>query len=288
MGTHVPYLSRAAGSLLLRQRRSKRAHASVCNSTSFLEGNFAMPQPLSRVRPNANIRLAPDSLDNKPELATLIAHIFAQWAAIEAEVGMLLVRILGATAEPARAMYSILTSQALQMLALNAAAKSALSTEQFEVFEAVLSVLETVQKPRNKLAHWIYGQCAELPNVMLFADPQSLKEMHTARVLALSASGKLKHSESDKAFGVDRKSVFVYRKSDLERIKRDLTDASKMMVHFRYYLNPIVTTEAEIKKAGDGPGTAAGSLRQLSSLRLFREALDRLHADQKNIHLSPI
>jgi hypothetical protein len=237
--------------------RSKRAHASGCDSTSFLEGAFAMPQPLSRVRPNASIRLAPDSLDGKPELATLIAYIFAQWATIEAEVGMLLVRILGAT---------------------------------FEVFEAVLSVLEAVQKPRNKLAHWIYGQCAELPNAMLLADPQSLKEMHTARTLipALLASGKLKRGESDKAFGVDRESVFVYRKSDLERIKRDLADASAMLVHFRYYLNPIFTTEAEIERAGDGPGTVSGSLRQLSSLRLFREALDRLRADQKNIPSSPI
>jgi hypothetical protein len=273
-----------------RTNRSKRAHASGYNSTSFLEESFAMPQPLSRVRPNASIRLAPDSLDGKPELATLIAYIFAQWATIEAEVGMLLVRILGATAEPARAMYSVLTSQALQMLALNAAAKSALSTEQFEVFEAVLSVLETVQKPRNKLAHWIYGQCTDLPNAMLLADPQSLKEMHTARALipALLASGKLKRGQSDKAFGVDRKSVFVYRKSDLERIKRDLTDASAMLVHFRYYLNPIFTTEAEIAKAGDGPGTVSGSLRQLSTLRLFREALDRLRADQKNIPPSPI
>jgi hypothetical protein len=266
--------------------RSNRAPASGYNSISFLEGSFAMPQPLSRVRPTASIRLAPDSLDGKPELATLITYIFAQWATIEAEVGMLLIRILGATAEPALAMYSVITSQRIQMLALNAAAKSALSTEQFEVFKAVWSVLEAVQQPRNKLAHWIYGRCAELPDAILLADPQSLKQMHTATTLL--ASGKAKRGEADKAFEVDRKSVFVYRKSDLKRIKRDLTEAREMLVHFRYYLNPIFTTEAEIKKAGDGPGTVSGSFRQLSTLRLFREALSRLRADQKNSPSSPI
>lgn len=86
-----------------------------------------MPQPLNRVRPNAFFRHDPNVLDDKPKLAELVANIFAHWGLIEHRLSLLLVRVLGADAEPALAMFSTLTAQHLQLGALEAAAKAALS-----------------------------------------------------------------------------------------------------------------------------------------------------------------
>ena len=77
---------------------SKRAHASGCNSNS---GFFAMPQPLSRVAPNAGIMLnnAGDRpLQRHPELAILAADVIASWATVES---FMLTGILQMTPRPA-------------------------------------------------------------------------------------------------------------------------------------------------------------------------------------------
>jgi hypothetical protein len=90
-----------------------------------------MPQPFDRVIPNPDDFVPdPTVLDDKPELAKLVASIFAHWAAIESYLGLLLVRILGADAAPAIAMFSTLTAQHLQMGALEAAAKAGLTPDE--------------------------------------------------------------------------------------------------------------------------------------------------------------
>ena len=107
-----------------------------------------MPQPLSRVKPNATVRQRPAILDHlPPHYAQLVAAIFSFWSLIEYRLSLLLVRILGADAEPALAMFSTLTAQHLQMGALEAAAKASLKETEYDVFKATLSVASSVQTP---------------------------------------------------------------------------------------------------------------------------------------------
>jgi hypothetical protein len=51
-------------------------------------------------------------------MAILITKIFATWASIEQQLNFLLVRVLGANAAPALAMFETLTAQRLQLKAL--------------------------------------------------------------------------------------------------------------------------------------------------------------------------
>ena len=112
-----------------------------------------MPQPLSKVRPKATVSLHLDHSTNKPELAVLVAGIFARWAWIEHDLAILLLHFLRAEAKPA--MFAILNTQRLQMSAVNAAAQAVLSSDQSEIFAAVMSAVETVHLNRHRRAHWV-------------------------------------------------------------------------------------------------------------------------------------
>src|SRR5262245_59198075 len=109
---------------------------------SFDEGSLDMPQPLNRVIPNATFRHNPNALRDKPQLATHVASIFAHWGLIEYRLSLLLVRVLGADAAPALAMFSTLTAQHLQLGALRAAAVAALSSVEYKVFDTALTVCD--------------------------------------------------------------------------------------------------------------------------------------------------
>ncbi|HLW91108.1 MAG TPA: hypothetical protein VKS78_07395 [Roseiarcus sp.] len=109
------------------------------------ESDFDMPNPFSRVVPDADLYLNHGVLDNKPEMAALICKIFAVWASIEHELEFLLIRITGSDAAPAIAIYETLTADRLQMIALEAAAGVSLSEKPLNVFTAVLSIVKSVQ-----------------------------------------------------------------------------------------------------------------------------------------------
>jgi hypothetical protein len=155
------------------------------NSISDLPGAWGMFQPLSRVKRSAFVRHDPHALDDKPEMAMLVAKIFAHWGLIEHRLSLLLVRVLGADAAPALAMFATLTAQHLQTGALEAAAKAALSEDEFAVFRAALGVTDSVQTPRNQLAHWIWASAPELENALLLAEPKSAKERDREFTLAM-------------------------------------------------------------------------------------------------------
>jgi hypothetical protein len=72
-------------------------------------------------------------------------------------------------------MYSVLTAQRLQLKALDAAAKASLSSTDYEIFCAALSVADSTQTPRNQLAHWAWGGCRQKPDLLIVVDPKMLE-----------------------------------------------------------------------------------------------------------------
>lgn len=256
-----------------------------------------MPQPLSRVRTDPGlITLSAEILEEMPELATLAMQIIARWARIEHELGLLLMRLLGAAEGPALAIYSVLTGQGMQNLALSAAARSVLSDEDFKTFTAVVNVATSAGKKRHKLAHWIWGKCEALPGVLLLADPQSLVE--TEKVHMLARAKKLPPPSArtfesfvkwNKQFGLDGDRILVYRKTDLQRELDDMHEVAVVLFWYRQCIQPTLSDE-ELTRAGANPneeGTSAAALRQLSTLKPFQEALARLEKDKSSNPESP-
>jgi hypothetical protein len=278
-----------------------------------------MPQPLTRLVPDGKFIPNWSVLDDKPEMSALVAGIFGVWGYIERDLGLLLVNVLGADAEPAIAMFSTLTAQHLQMGALEAAARTSLSPDVFDVFDAATCVVESVQADRNRLAHWIWGSCDALPDALLLADPKSHKERSQKRMAAMPQQSvrdanklvrehpigewvnvMIQMLEQNKFEPYDPSSVLVYTQDDLRRVKRDTVSAQKIMSTTTLYLHffrtkgpieqlgaifashpPEVWAQVGINSTVNLRWLGGEMLRILCGERLFREAYDRIRENRK-------
>lgn len=246
-----------------------------------------MPQPINKIVPNPRVILDTDVLGQKPDLAILVVKIFAVWANIERRLSVLLVHLLGADQVHAHAIFSILQTQALQTKALEAAAKSALSPDDLDIFDAALTVISGVQKTRNRLAHWAWGKCHQRPDLLVLADPDGLKNWDTRTAAYFQA---LKPGETT-FWGAlmgppifDISKFYGYSKTDLEREVRDLLEAEQIAFFLQNYLDTaFAVAHAKLFHESENPEEIrALVLRQLNEKRLFAEALVQIRARRKS------
>jgi hypothetical protein len=247
---------------------------------TFLE-SFDMPQPLSRVRPGATVRQRPAILDHlPPKYAQLVSGIFSHWSLVEHRLNLLLVRILGADAEPALAMFAILDAQHLQFKAIEAAAKAALEEHEYDVFKATMGVARSVQTPRNQLAHWVWAHSAELPDALLLCEPKSAKERDREFTRALE-SGETDSEKISALNTFDPAHVQVYREGDLQRARDDLEEAVQITFLTVVYLDGTFKGRIKPLPWTRNTPTREQLFRQLSDLRLFQEAWHRIQTDRQ-------
>jgi hypothetical protein len=256
----------------------------------FDGGVFDMPQPINKILPKPRVVLDTDVLDEKPDLAVLVVKIFAVWASIERRLSVLLVHLLGADSVHAHAIFSILQTQALQTKAMEAAAKSALTADELDLFNAFLTVISGVQKTRNRLAHWSWGKCVQRPDLLVLGDPDGLRDRDTrmaAHYQSLRQDASL--LEIANAIQFDLSKFYGYSKADLEREVRDLLEAEQIGFFFQNYLDPSFSVaHAKLFNESDSPDQIrAQALRQLNEKRLFREALARRLASQQSTPPQP-
>lgn len=158
-----------------------------------------MPQPLSRVLPNASLFIgnAGDRpLERHPALATVALEAIASWSNVEAFLLHLFIQLLGGNESLATSVYLSLEGQSAKTGAIKAAAKNALVNreQELQVLEALLSFAKTNEKERNKLAHWVWGDSPNLPDALLLLDPRMTTE------------------------NLDRSQIYVYREQDFRSI----------------------------------------------------------------------
>lgn len=249
-----------------------------------------MPQPINKILPNPRVILDTEVLNEKPDLAILVVRIFAVWASIERRLSVLLVHLLGADSVHAHAIFSILQTQALQTKAMEAAAKSALSADDLELFNAYLTVINAVQKTRNRLAHWSWGKCTQRVDLLVLGDPDGLKERDArvaAHVQSLRPGASLAELAQTGQFDLSK--FYGYSRDDLEREVRDLLEADQIGFLFQGYIDPSfsVLHAGYFDEPDDPKEIRAQVLRQLNEKRLFREALDRRRASQQSTPPQP-
>jgi hypothetical protein len=247
-----------------------------------------MPNRIDRIVPNPHVYLSTDILKDKPDLAILVTQIFAVWARIEHELSFLLVRVLGANAAPAIAMYGTLIAQHLQLGALEAAAKAALTQHDFEVFQAAIAVTESIRTPRNQLAHWAWAGCKQRPDLLALANPKMIRErdFRVAKILQTAPSPRLVDvMEVAEKLLFDVSEVIAYSKADLERALRDMNEGYGVLVALTHYLDPTWTEHLSLhfpSVQADRNSIRAAALAELDQQRLFREALARIRGAQKS------
>jgi hypothetical protein len=176
---------------------SIRRNASSRLRSSDLED--VMPQPVSKVLPNALLvfgNVGDYPLQRHPDLALLAMETIASWAKVESFMLNLYVEMLGGYDDKAAAVYLALDTQRAKTAAINAVAARVLSPENQRLLAAILKLVRSNQKSRDRIAHWIWGDSPNIPDALL-ADPIE------------HVSGR---------FNPDR--IFVYKKPDFDSVIR--------------------------------------------------------------------
>jgi len=251
-----------------------------------------MPQPLNRVRSDIEFHEDAHVLLNKPVLAGIVTTIFAHSSLIDQRLSLLLVRVLGADAAPALAMFDTLIAQHLQIGALEAAAQEALTPEELRVFQTTLKVEQSVQSHRHRLGHWIWGRALQLPDALLLAEPKAQTERDRELALALEQSdtGSLNIEQAVKLNRYDPRTVLVYTQTELEQIGRDFLTAAHIALLTVIYLDGIFRGRRKLPptQAASSPKLREQVFQQLYTQRLFREVWDRTIQAPNNNPQSPL
>lgn len=137
-----------------------------------------MPQPFLKVAP-AGSNVVLDSIEESifskcPDLSLLALAAIASWSSVDVALLRVFIQLMGGAETMSASIYVALESQAAKTAAIQAAARSALSDrpEEAILLRAVLKIAKTQQKFRDKLAHWVWGYCPNLPNSLLLMDPK--------------------------------------------------------------------------------------------------------------------
>jgi hypothetical protein len=138
-----------------------------------------MPQPISKVASNASISIgnAGDRpLIRHPQLAVLAIEAIASWSNVESFMLHLFIQLFGGNQALATDVFLALEGQGPKAAAIQAAAERVLkdTPERLKLLRAILALVATNQKARDKLAHWIWGDSRNLPDALLLANPKSL------------------------------------------------------------------------------------------------------------------
>ena len=160
-----------------------------------------MPQPLSRIKPGANIAIGNAGtpiFDHNPHLALLAMEGIASWSNVENFLLGLYLELLGGAGERAAIAYLAIETQSAKTQAIRAVAQNVLDGKHFSLLAAVLAVAKTAQKSRDKLAHHIWGYSPDLPDALLLIDPKSMARRQEPREM--------------------REDVMVYRERDFADI----------------------------------------------------------------------
>jgi hypothetical protein len=136
-------------------------------------------------------------LRRHPELTALVAESIASWTNVESFMLRLFVQLMGGPAETAATVFLALETQSAKQAAINAVVP-ALPQGQRQLLRALMAIAVTNQKSRDKLAHWIWGDCIELPKALLLLN---------TKVAVLAELGDVEHED-----------VFVYVERDYREI----------------------------------------------------------------------
>jgi hypothetical protein len=177
-------------------------------------------QKLLRTKHKAALpTFGPETLEDRPKAAALIARIIGISSEIDAAVAFLMGRMMKANTAPAMALYLSLRNARAQADALNAVARVVLNDPDRELFAALMSLRSGSDNERDALAHGRFGEAPAITEGVVWVDSFDYLQ-YELRVEAANAV-----TEADMQWFRER--MFVYEVADLERIAR----ASEALYH---------------------------------------------------------
>lgn len=223
------------------------------------------PQPLWKVRRNAIPNFGHQALRKRPQLAIRVAETVAAWAQAEVALGLTAATLLGGNASTVMAMHASLNGFQPRADSLLAAARTRLSAEDGDLFEATLGVIRKAATKRHEFAHWLWGHCDELPDALLLVEPKELwarsAQVHEWGTRSFPPGGYLPVATPQL---VHPKSVWVYREPDFDEAFSSVTRALLFADELTFLVAP-------------SPAEHDVARHQLCNEPEIRRALDKLH-----------
>jgi hypothetical protein len=236
-------------------------------AVSSFQESFAMPQPLSRVNPNAGVVIGNAGdypLERNPNLLRLSMRVMTAWATLETFITSIFVAILGDNARLGVAIYSSLIAESAQLAAFRAGADIALETRprERELLEAILRIHKTLGKQRNKVAHWISGYSPELPEATLLTPPAVLIKLQLDTQAYLDNAMEKGIPSAGPSPKPDLDAIYVYEASDFESTIAQIERLSGHCLKFRRLLRTSgAVTDHEYDRLSRAPDIAPALAR---------------------------
>jgi hypothetical protein len=166
----------------------------------------------------------------RPELQTIIGACLMGWPFIEMELALILGQLLGSPNEAAIRVFQIIRRSTTQRDAIHEAGIHTLSSDDRDLLNAVLAVEQSVESERNALAHGHFGISSLLPYHFIWQETKDYLSHRTNVTL-----------REQKGWNEDRherliQTLYVYTRSDLESIQKDIFDLGNTLHLFLRYL----------------------------------------------------
>jgi hypothetical protein len=176
-----------------------------------------MPQPLSsrRYPPGANIVIGGGTIHQKPELASVFFRLLVGWAAIESQLGIVFVRILGEDARDRIDRFIARASTRRYQEILLEEAASRVNHEDLASLRIIVSMYLSVFEMRNKLAHWCSGTSPQIQNAILLTNP------HEYWRFTVAFEEYLRTNPGGPRPDYNRRKIFVYEARDFAEMLSD-------------------------------------------------------------------
>ncbi len=238
-----------------------------------------MPQPLSefthKTLPSDGVKVVgfnQDALADRPKLAAKVMRVIGIGSFIDQHLFKTMSNFIKADFETVTAMLLALSGGEAKRAAMNAAALTALSENDYRLYTAVLKATTPSRKQRNKYAHHLWGTANFIPDGLLLIDPQDFAR-NDAKYLAehkeyrddvdayrAEQTRSTPRPTPPSPTSFDYTQIFVYRESDLDRDVRDILKAAELVSLMEFALS-------------DHP-VAAETRSKLSAEPLVQQALE--------------
>jgi hypothetical protein len=219
-----------------------------------------MPQPVSRVHPNAGaviLSAGGAPLKMYPRLAGLAMTVIHRHAQLEALLLETFIQLMGGNKTAAAAIYLSLETNSAKQKAITALATSTIQPLLGKVLIAIVKQAKSCQKQRDALAHGLWGISREIPNALLLVEAK-------------------KFFTTDNAAMNDH--IYVYRESDFLKLAESTGKVISFLLEFKLHISRHPTSG--IRRSKYTLSALQGSWRQdrcITDYAVVRPAVRPLH-----------
>jgi len=133
--------------------------------------------------------------------------------------------LLGINIEAGMELYNSFGGVSLKENSIKVLARAKLGPAHYEIIDALLKVINSHQKTRDKIDHWYWGISDQIADGLVLVDPKDIL-IRDARVMDKFLRSQQPTAE-DHRMPLDR--IYVYRVKDLQADARDFIELAKLV-----------------------------------------------------------